>query len=98
MRGLVKAARFGAYAAGAVLLALPLAAQAAGRNEVRMQILDRCVLSQSGRAPLDGAGPECKCYAAKIIKAMTDEEVAGYRRSVPRRLSEEANAIMAACQ
>ena len=100
MTGLVKLKRFGAVAAGAALLASSIAAQAAEptRNKVRMRILDKCVIAQSGRLPLQGAGPECRCYAAKITKAMTDEEVADYRRSVPRRLSDASEKMLAACQ
>ena len=93
---------FAAVLLGATLAAAPAFAQkatAAGpsRDQVRIQILDQCVISQSGKTAEEGAGPKCGCYAGRIVKAMNEEEIAAYKRGVPKRLTEEANKILATC-
>jgi hypothetical protein len=103
MTGAVKAVRFGAFVVGVALLASSALAQkapAAGpdRNQVRLRILDACVMSQSGKLAEEGAGPKCNCYAAKITKAMTDEEVATYRKGVPQRLADESTKLLITCK
>jgi hypothetical protein len=95
--------RFGGLVLAAALLASPALAQKAPasgptRDQVRMRILDQCVMSQSGKAANEGAGPKCGCYAAKITKAMTDEEVATYKKALPKRLSAEAVPTFASCK
>jgi hypothetical protein len=55
-------------------------------------------MTQSGKSESEGAGPKCGCYATKITKAMTDEEIAKWRRGVPKRLADESNKIFAECK
>ena len=82
-----------------VLMAGSAMAQTAqSRNQVRLKILDTCVMTQSGKSEAEGAGPKCGCYATKITNAMTDEEIAKWRKGVPKRLSEESNKIFAGCR
>lgn len=83
-------------ALGMVMLAG--AAQAATRDQVRIKLLDQCVLSQSGKTDAEGAGPKCNCYAAKISKAMADEEVAKFKKGIPKRLAPDAQAALATCK
>jgi hypothetical protein len=97
--------RFGGLVLAAALLASPALAQKAEapasgptRDQVRMQILDVCVMSQSGKTAEEGAGPKCGCYAAKISKVMTDEEVAVYKKGLPKRLVAESDATFAGCK
>ncbi len=97
--------RFGGLVLAAALLASPALAQKAEapasgptRDQVRMRILDVCVMSQSGKTAEEGAGPKCGCYAAKISKAMTDEEVAVYKKGLPKRLVPESDATFASCK
>jgi hypothetical protein len=97
--------RFGGLVLTAVLLASPALAQKAKapasgptRDQVRMRVLDQCVMSQSGKTADEGAGPKCGCYATKITKAMTDEEVATYKKALPKRLSAEAQPTFASCK
>jgi len=95
--------RFGGLVLSAALLASPALAQktaASGpsRDQVRMRVLDLCVMSQSGKTAEEGAGPKCGCYAAKITKAMTDEEVATYKKGVPKRLTAESTTVLATCK
>jgi hypothetical protein len=73
-------------------------AQAATRDQVRIKLLDQCVLSQSGKTESEGAGPKCNCYAAKISKAMTDEEVAKFKKGIPKRLAPDAQTALATCK
>lgn len=68
------------------------------RDQVRVRLLDQCVLSQSGKTESEGAGPKCNCYAAKISKAMTDEEVAKFKKGVPKRLAPDAQTALATCK
>jgi hypothetical protein len=72
-------------------------AQAQTRDHVRLKILDKCVMSQSGKAEDEGAGPKCGCYAPKIVKLMTDEEVAKFRKAVPARLKPESDKLLQKC-
>jgi hypothetical protein len=97
--------RFSGLVLGAALLASPAlaqktAAQTSGptRDQVRVRILDLCVMSQSGKTAEEGAGPKCGCYAAKITKAMTDEEVATYKKGMPKRLVPDSDAAFASCK
>jgi len=95
--------RYAGLVLGGMLLAVPVTAQHAsaagpGREQVRLRILDQCVLTQSGKLPEQGAGPKCNCYAGRIVKAMTDEEVARFRKTLPRRLAGEASQILATCK
>jgi hypothetical protein len=101
--------RFGGLVLCAALVATPASAQflfkkapAAGsgttRDQVRLRLLDQCVMSQSGKTAEEGAGPKCGCYAVKISKAMTDEEVATYKKGVPNRLTAESTATLAGCK
>jgi hypothetical protein len=83
-------------ALGAVVLAVP--ALAATRDQVRVKLLDQCVLSQSGKADSQGAGPKCTCYSAKISKAFTEEEVAKFKKGVPKRLAAESKATLDTCK
>jgi hypothetical protein len=83
-------------ALGTAILAAP--ASAATRDQVRVKLLDQCVMSQSGKAADQGAGPKCNCYAAKMSKAMTDEEVAKFRKGVPKRLAPDSEAALATCK
>lgn len=84
-------------ALGAAVLAG--AAQAAPtRDQVRVRLLDQCVMSQSGKAADQGAGPKCNCYAAKLSKAMTDEEVAKFKKGIPKRLAPDSQAALATCK
>jgi hypothetical protein len=85
-------------ALGTALLVTPSVSQAATRDQVRVRLLDQCVLSQSGKADSQGAGPKCTCYAAKISKAMTDEEVAKFKKGVPKRLAPDSQAALATCK
>ncbi len=94
--------RFG-LVLGAMLVAMPAMAQkapAAGptRDKIRLAILDQCVLTQSGKLAAEGAGPKCGCYARAMSKALTDEEVAGYRKSLPKRLADQSQTIFAGCK
>lgn len=73
-------------------------AMAQSRDNVRLKILDTCVMTQSGKSESEGAGPKCGCYATKITKAMTDEEIAKWKRGVPKRLTDESNKIFAGCK
>jgi hypothetical protein len=73
-------------------------AQATTRDQVRVRLLDQCVLSQSGKTDSEGAGPKCNCYAAKISKAMTDEEIAKFKKGIPKRLAPDAQAALATCK
>ncbi|BCJ90865.1 hypothetical protein IZ6_16000 [Terrihabitans soli] len=68
------------------------------RDQVRVKLLDQCVLSQSGKSDSQGAGPKCTCYAAKISKAMTDEEVAKFKKGIPKRLAPDAQTALATCK
>lgn len=91
----------GATFGAAVLFGVMIAGQAMAapdRNSVRLRILDTCVMTQSGKTEAEGAGPKCGCYATKITKAMTDEEIAAWKKGVPRRLTEESNKIFATCK
>jgi hypothetical protein len=81
---------------GAAVLTAPAAA--ATRDQVRVKLLDQCVMSQSGKAADQGAGPKCNCYAAKMSKAMTDEEVAKFRKGVPKRLAPDSQTALATCK
>jgi hypothetical protein len=102
--------RFGGLVLAAALVATPASAQfwvkkapaSSGsvptRDQVRMRILDQCVMSQSGKSADQGAGPKCGCYATKMSKAMTDQEVAAYRKALPKRLSAEAQPAFASCK
>jgi hypothetical protein len=102
--------RFGGLVLAAALLATPASAQfwakkapaSSGsiptRDQVRVRLLDQCVLSQSGKTADEGAGPKCGCYAAKISKAMTDEEVAVYKKDLPKRLVPDADKTFASCK
>jgi hypothetical protein len=85
---------------GAAVFAAPALAQKAGpsRDTVRVRLLDACVMSQSGKAADEGAGPKCNCYAAKMSKAMTDEEVAKHKKGIPKRLVPESQAALATCK
>jgi hypothetical protein len=86
--------------AGGAVLALMAghgAAQAMSRDQVRLRVLDKCVMSQSGKAEDEGAGPKCGCYAPKIVKLMTDEEVAKFRKAVPARLKPESDKLLQKC-
>jgi hypothetical protein len=90
---------FAGLAFGLVVLGGTSFAQAGpSRDQVRVRILDQCVMSQSGKGAGEGAGPECNCYAAKISKAMTDEEVAKFKKRVPKRLAAGAQTVLAACK
>lgn len=94
--------RFG-LVLGAMLVAMPAMAQKASeaapsRDQIRLAILDQCVLTQSGKLAEEGAGPKCGCYARSISKAMTDEEVADYRKSLPKRLADQSQKIFAGCK
>jgi hypothetical protein len=93
-------AKLGAAAVMACVLVAGQAMAQAGqsRNQVRLKILDTCVLTQSGKSEAEGAGPKCGCYATKITKAMTDEEIAKWKKGVPKRLTEESNKIFAGCK
>lgn len=73
-------------------------ATAATRDSVRLRLLDQCVMTNSGKTDAEGAGPKCGCYATKITKAMTDEEIAKWRKGVPKRLTEESKQIFAGCK
>jgi hypothetical protein len=68
------------------------------RDQVRVRLLDQCVMTQSGKTESEGAGPKCNCYAAKISKAMTDEEVAKFKKGVPKRLAADAQTAFATCK
>jgi hypothetical protein len=68
------------------------------RDQVRIRVLDQCVLGQSGKAEGQGAGPKCNCYAPKVVKLMTDEEVAKFRKKIPSRLKTDAEKILATCK
>jgi hypothetical protein len=90
---------FGGLALGLVVLGGTAFAQTGpSRDQVRVRLLDQCVMSQSGKTAEEGAGPKCNCYAAKISKAMTDEEVAKYKKGVPKRLAGESAATLATCK
>ena len=73
-------------------------AQGPSRDQVRVRLLDQCVMTQSGKTDSEGAGPKCNCYAAKISKAMTDEEVAKFKKGVPKRLAADAQTALATCK
>jgi hypothetical protein len=60
------------------------------RDQVRLHLLDTCVLTQSGKAADQGAGPKCNCYASRVAKAMTDADVLAYSSS--RKLTPTAQA------
>ena len=86
---------------GGVVLALltgHAAAQGMSRDQVRLRILDTCVMSQSGKTEEQGAGPKCNCYAPKVVKLMTDEEVAKFKKTVPARLKPESDKLLATCK
>lgn len=88
--------------AGAALVFVVLSgtafAQGPSRDQVRVRLLDQCVLTQSGKTDAEGAGPKCNCYAAKISKAMTEEEIAKFKKGVPKRLAAEAQTVLATCK
>jgi hypothetical protein len=86
-------------AMGAAVFAAPaLAETSAGRDTVRIRLLDQCVISQSGKTAEEGAGPKCSCFAAKMSKAMTDEEIAAFKKGVPKRLAADAQTALATCK
>ncbi len=87
-----------ATAAALALLSGSALAQGPSRDQVRVRILDACVIGQSGKAEGEGAGPKCNCYAPKIVKLMTDEEVAKFRKKIPSRLKADADKILATCK
>jgi hypothetical protein len=90
---------FAGLALGFVVLGGTAFAQTGlSRDQVRVRLLDQCVMTQSGKTESEGAGPKCNCYAAKISKAMTDEEIAKFKKGVPKRLAGEAQATFATCK
>lgn len=90
---------FAALAVGLTVLGGTAFAQTGpSRDQVRVRLLDQCVMTQSGKTDAEGAGPKCNCYAAKISKAMTDEEVAKFKKGVPKRLAADAQTALATCK
>ncbi|MGQ4272725.1 DUF4148 domain-containing protein [Terrihabitans sp. B22-R8] len=73
-------------------------AQPQTREQIRIRLLDSCVLTQTKPGVDGGAAPQCRCYAAGITKAMTDEDIAGYRGRMPKRLEPTAESIWTTCQ
>ena len=94
----VNSLALGLVVAGIMVAGQAAAQSAPSRDDVRIRILDMCVMTQSGKAPEEGAGPRCGCYAAKIVKAMTDEEIAGFKKAVPARLKPESDKLLQTCK
>jgi hypothetical protein len=68
------------------------------RDQVRVRLLDSCVLTQTKPGVDGGAAPQCRCYTAAVTKAMTAEEVAAYSGKMPKRMEPLAEASWAKCQ
>jgi hypothetical protein len=93
MAGADKGLRFGVLVLVAALMAAaPVSAQGLfglgakkwpplTRDQVRLKLLDNCVMSQSGKAADQGAGPKCGCYATRVSKVLTDQDILAYSAS-----------------
>lgn len=55
----------------------------ASTDEIRTHILDACVVQQWSVAssPKDSYADKCGCYARRVMQALSDDELAAFRRS-----------------
>ncbi len=73
----------------------------ASADEIRTHILDACVVRQWGTAssPTDSYADKCGCYARRVTQALSDDELAAFRRSAvfSATARPKAEAAKAAC-
>ncbi|MFC5068379.1 hypothetical protein [Flaviflagellibacter deserti] len=110
MAGAAGLVRIGGAMLAVALLAAPAEAQflfgsapkgpPLTREQVRIRLLDGCVLTQSGKAADQGAGPKCNCYASRVAKAMTDADILAYSstKKLTPTVQAEATKALAVCK
>ena len=74
-----------------------MAAPAPTKDQVRMRVLDNCVLTQTKPGLDGGAGPKCRCFASAMIKVMKPDEIAAYNGRMPARLESLAEKTWTTC-
>jgi hypothetical protein len=94
----IAAAMLLAVLAAAPALARPLPPKAPAAR-VHDRILDGCVMSSAGTPLASHPVPKCRCYAAGVVRAMSDGELRRYLRTgtISDALHDRAEHIYAKC-